>query len=52
VPAALYPEEFLVLIFVRGSVDPGATVWVDGLRRLKNPMTSTEIENATFQLVA
>jgi hypothetical protein len=51
--AALHPEgRFLVLISVRGLVDPRATVWLEGLSQLKNPMTSSGIEPATFWLVA
>jgi hypothetical protein len=50
--AAIYaPGRFLVLISVRSRVDPRATVRLEGLRQLKNPMTSG-IEPATFQLVA
>jgi hypothetical protein len=29
-----------------------AIVWLQGLGHLKNPMTSSEIEPATFQLAA
>jgi hypothetical protein len=43
---------FLVLIYVRGCVDPRAIVRLEGLYKLKNPMTSQGIESATFQLVA
>jgi hypothetical protein len=40
----LAPGRFLVLIYVRGCVDPRAIVWLEGLGQLKNPKT--------FQLVA
>jgi hypothetical protein len=52
-PAALYsPGRFLVLISVRGWVDPRAIVWLEGLGQLKNRMTSSGIESATFRLAA
>jgi hypothetical protein len=41
----------MVLISVRGSVDPKAILRLEGLGQLKNPMTSG-IEPATSQLVA
>jgi hypothetical protein len=51
-PAALYsPGRFLVLISVRGRVDPRAIVRLEGLGQFKNPMTSWGIETATFHLV-
>jgi hypothetical protein len=46
------PPRFLVLISVRGSVDPRAIVQLEGLGQVKNPMTSSEIDPATFRLVA
>jgi hypothetical protein len=45
------PGRFLVLIFVRGFVDPRAIVGLEELGQLKNPVTSPGIEPATFQLV-
>jgi hypothetical protein len=39
-------------IFVRGWVDSRATVRLEWLRQLKNPITLLGIESATFRLVA
>jgi hypothetical protein len=47
----LTPGRFLVLIFVRGWVDPTALVRLEGLGQLENIIISSGLEPATFQLV-
>jgi hypothetical protein len=49
----LPPGRFLVIISVRGWVDPRAIVWLEGLGKLKEKKTyHPGLEPATFQLVA
>jgi hypothetical protein len=48
----LPPGRFVVLISVRGYVDPRAIVRLEGLGQLKNPIASSGIGPATFRLVA
>ena len=49
----LYPQEkFLILISVRGCVDPRAKVRLEGIYQLKIPLRPLGIEPTTFRLVA
>jgi hypothetical protein len=51
VPAPFTPAIFLVLISVKGLVDPSAVVWLEGLGQLKK-FTSSGFDPMTFLLVA
>jgi hypothetical protein len=42
----------LVLVYVRSGVDPRAILQPEGVGKLKNPVTSAEIEPTTFQFVS
>jgi hypothetical protein len=46
------PGRFLVLISVRAWVDPRAIVRLEGLDKLKNPVTSSGMKPATSRLVS
>jgi hypothetical protein len=48
----LSPERFMVLFCVRCWLDPRAIERMEGLGQLKNPVTSSGIELATFRLAA
>jgi hypothetical protein len=49
-PTALYPQEDSWYSFVRCWVDPRAIVRLEGLGQLKNPMTSSGIDEGIFPL--
>jgi hypothetical protein len=48
---ALPPGRFMVLVSVRGLIEPRAIVRLEGSGKLKNPVTSSGIEPAIFWLV-
>jgi hypothetical protein len=47
----LAPGRLLVLISVRGRVNPSATVRLEGLSKMKSRINLSAIEPATFRLV-
>jgi hypothetical protein len=47
----LLPGRTLVLISLKGWVDPRAIVRQEGLGKMKNPIISSGIESAKFRLV-
>jgi hypothetical protein len=49
--SALRPRRFLVLIYVRGCVNPMVIVRLEGLGQLKNVVAPSGNETATFRLV-
>jgi hypothetical protein len=51
-PAALYPHEDIWYSFLLDAEYPRAVVQLEGLGKLKNPMTSSGIESKAFQLVS
>jgi hypothetical protein len=48
----LPPEKFLVLIFLRGRIDPRAILQLEGLGQLKKNLPHLGLEPEIFQLVA
>jgi hypothetical protein len=48
----LLSRRFLVLVSVRGCVDPKGIIWLQGLGLLKNPATSSGSEPTSSRLVA
>jgi hypothetical protein len=47
-PPKLYPGKFLILILVKGCVDPRGVVRLEELGQLENKMTSSGIELMTL----